>query len=420
VTLALIPISGHHLAATTTYLPAILAVVTAFDVLSMWLLTGEYKDSGDRRLLVMGSAYLWSLILMGGYALAFPGVFSSDPPLAVTVSVAPYLYVGWHAGFPVLLGLAWSPSRLLSVVDEPRRRSMVAGLATVCAVAVALGTIICLVGFAKHLPVLIHGRNTSAMTRVTAPVVLPLVLASLAVCARGVRGRSGPERWTHVAITVCLCDLLLTYVSHYRFSLGWYAGRTMTVTAAAIVLVAMLSSFRRLKAQAQYDADHDSLTGLPNRRSTYSSLEAMVVLAQRTRTPLAVVMFDLDHFKAVNDTHGHSGGDAVLLSVADTLRADIRAGDRIGRVGGEEFLLLMPGATDEDVLDTVQQLRIALRTNEIPILGTGVTASFGISTLQDGDDTADAMMSRADRAMYDAKESGRDRIAVADLNEIHA
>jgi Diguanylate cyclase, GGDEF domain len=154
--------------------------------------------------------------------------------------------------------------------------------------------------FARRLPVLIHGLDTTSMAKVTAPVALPLVLASLLVCARAVRGRAGPERWSSVAILVCLCDLCLTYSSRYR--LGWYTGRTLTVTASAVVLMAMLASFRRLKAAAELNAAYDGLTALVNRRSAYDSATAMIARARRTGTALNVLMFDLDRLSRSTTT----------------------------------------------------------------------------------------------------------------------
>lgn len=108
-TLLLLPFSTRQLGSTTSFMPAMLSAVACFDVLSVFFLIGDYRDRGDTRLLVMGWAYLWSLLVMGGYALAFPGAVSPSPPFATGASVAPYLYVLWHGGFPLLLGLAWAP-----------------------------------------------------------------------------------------------------------------------------------------------------------------------------------------------------------------------------------------------------------------------------------------------------------------------
>lgn len=410
VTLSVLPVGGHQFGPTTSFVPAILATVACFDIMSVWLLAGEYLDTGDRRLLGMALAYLWSLLLMGGYALAFPGVVSHHPPLAVTVSIAPYLYIGWHAGFPALLGAAWAPWGWLDRRDVRRRRVMLLAAVTGMSAA-ALATVTGCVLEARRMPVLIHGLDTSTMAKLTAPVALPLVLISLLVCARAVRGRTGPERWSSVAILVCLCDLCLTYSSHYRYSLGWYTGRTLTVTAAAVVLIAMLASFRRLKATAEFNAAYDGLTALANRRSAYDSLAAMIARARRTGTPLSVVLFDLDHFKQINDRYGHAAGDEVLRSVAATMRHAVRDTDVCARVGGEEFVILLPDAGLLDARLVAERLRDQLRSRLIPAIGTSITASLGVAELQPADGTAEHLLHRADQAMYQAKARGRDQIA---------
>jgi diguanylate cyclase (GGDEF)-like protein len=410
VTLLVLPLGGRHLGATTSYVPAILATVACFDIMSVWLLAGEYLDTGDRRLLGMTLAYLWSLLLMGGYALAFPGVVSHHPPLAVTASVAPYLYIGWHAGFPVLLGAAWGPWPWLERIDDRARRRMLAGAVAGMSGA-ALATVTGCVLYARRLPVLIHGLDTSSMAKVTAPVALPLVLVSLLVCARAVRGRTGPERWSSVAILVCLCDLCLTYSSRYRYSVGWYTGRTLTVIAAAVVLIAMLASFRRLKAAAEFNAAYDGLTALANRRSAYDSLAALIARARRTHSKLGVVMLDLDHFKQINDSYGHAAGDEVLRSVAATVRETVRDTDICARVGGEEFVVLLPDADLVDARLVAERLRAQLRARVIPAIGSSVTASLGVAELQPADGTAEHLLHRADQAMYRAKALGRDQVA---------
>jgi diguanylate cyclase (GGDEF)-like protein len=410
VTLVMLPFGSHHLGPTTSFVPAVLATVACFDIMSVWLLAGEYLDTGDRRLLGMTLAYLWSLLLMAGYALAFPGVVSSHPPLAVTRSVAPYLYIGWHAGFPVLLGAAWAPWSWLERIEARSRGPQLAGAAAAMSGA-ALLTVTGCVLFAKRMPVLIHGLDTTSMAKITAPVALPLVLVSLLVCTRAVRGRGGPERWSSVAILVCLCDLCLTYSSRYRYSLGWYTGRTLTVTASAVVLIAMLASFRRLKAAAEFNAAYDGLTALVNRRSAYDSTTAMIARARRTGTALSVVMFDLDRFKQINDGYGHAAGDEVLRCVASTVRVTVRDGDLAARLGGEEFAVVLPDTCLHEARVVAERLRTQLRARTIPAIGSSVTASFGVAELHPADLTAENLLHRADQAMYRAKAQGRDQIA---------
>jgi diguanylate cyclase (GGDEF)-like protein len=410
-TAALLPIGGHQWGPTPSYLPAVLAAVTCLDLLSVWLLLGEYRDSGDRRMLVTGSAYLGSLLVMVAYAAAFPGVVSNDPPLAITPSVAPYLYLGWHAGFPLVLGMAWLPWGRLGRIDKLVDRTGVLRRVVAIVGALAATYIALIVGFAHHLPVLIHGLNTSAMSRITAPIALPLVVASLAVCGYGIRNRHGvAERWAFVAITVCLCDLSLTYASHSRFSVGWYAGRTMTVISAAVVLVALLASFRRVKVTAETLAARDALTGLPNRRAGYDALAALIERASRMHSALAIVVVDLDKFKKINDRFGHAAGDAALCSAGDTMSQSLRGTDLIARTGGEEFLVLLPDADGGGARLTAERMRQALSLTTVPVIGAPVTASFGIATWRPGDTSVDAFVQRSDQAMYVAKAAGRDRV----------
>jgi len=158
VTAALLPVSRAALGPTVSFMPALVSVVACFDLMSVYLLVGEHRDQGDRRLLMMASAYTWSLVVMGGYALAFPGAISVDPPLALSPSVAPYLYIAWHGGFPVLLGAAWLPWPRLWLVSTPvTRRRTVAALTLAGAVASGGLVVAFFVAFAHRLPVLIVG-----------------------------------------------------------------------------------------------------------------------------------------------------------------------------------------------------------------------------------------------------------------------
>jgi diguanylate cyclase (GGDEF)-like protein len=413
-TAALLVPGGRQLGPTVSFVPAMLAVVACFDVLSVYLLVADYRDRGDVRLMMMSWAYVWSLVVMGGYALAFPGAVTVRPPLAHTASVAPYLYVAWHAGFPLLLGAAWLPlpSRWLAPTGPRLRRRLVAVTLPVAVLSGA--TLVALLAvFVGRLPVLIHGLDTSGMTRLTAPAAIPLVLASLVVAFRGTAHRAGPERWAPIAILACLCDLTLTYLSGHRYSLGWYAGRSLTLIAAGVVLMAMLGEYRRLKARAEHDAAYDSLTGLHNRRAADAALDQMIARSRRSHSPLAVVSFDLDRFKQVNDLYGHEAGDQLLAEVGRLLPAACRLGDLVARVGGEEFLVLLPDTDDGGAGVVAEKIRALVGSLVLPAHGVGVTASLGVTSLRRSDLDAAALLRRVDGALYEAKGSGRDRSVTA-------
>ena len=167
-----------------------------------------------------------------------------------------------------------------------------------------------------------------------------------------------------------------------------------------------------LAAQAQRLADTDMLTDLPNRRRTFACLDEMVETARKEGSPLTALMFDIDHFKAVNDTYGHQTGDDVIVQVAEMARRQTRQSDIVGRIGGEEFVWLVPGMDIAGARGLAERLR---RSVERGIDGCGlpvVTISIGIAHLAPGD-TGDALLGRADAALYEAKEQGRNRISRA-------
>lgn len=246
---AILPWAARAVRPDLYFFPTVVAVAGCFDLLSMYLLAQQFRAEGDRRPLLMAVAYGWSLIVMLGSAGAFVPVWSTRPPLATAPSVAPWLYVLWHTSFPVLLALAWAPwpARLLATVPAARRRREAVG-AMGAAVAGAVVAVTVLVLTGPALPVVVHGQDIRRLGTLSAPVAVPLVLLSALSTTWALRRRRGPERWTATAVWVSLIDLSLTYISGHRFSLGWYVGRTFTVVAAAVVLLAMLRETTRTRA----------------------------------------------------------------------------------------------------------------------------------------------------------------------------
>jgi diguanylate cyclase (GGDEF)-like protein len=154
----------------------------------------------------------------------------------------------------------------------------------------------------------------------------------------------------------------------------------------------------------------DGLTGLANRRAATDALHAEAARAERLETPLSLVLADLDEFKEVNDAYGHAVGDAVLRAFADVLRETVRESDVAGRWGGEEFLLLLPGADLEGAVQLAERVRVALAARDIPgAPGLRVTASFGVAEYA-GESNSEQLVVAADGALYRAKRSGKDRV----------
>lgn len=167
----------------------------------------------------------------------------------------------------------------------------------------------------------------------------------------------------------------------------------------------------------QIQATQDSLTGLLNRRAVLETLQSELVRALRQNFPLGVILADLDYFKSINDTHGHAAGDAVLCEAASRMVSALRPYDRLGRYGGEEFLIVAPGCGPDDVIGVGERLRLALLKEPVQTRSGTIelSASFGvISSTQLDHMDAETLIQAADEALYQAKASGRNCVRVAD------
>lgn len=163
-------------------------------------------------------------------------------------------------------------------------------------------------------------------------------------------------------------------------------------------------------------ANRDTLTGVLNRRTILEILTRELARSRREGSPLSVAIADLDRFKAVNDQHGHAGGDAVLRQAASRMAASLRPYDALGRWGGEEFLVVLPGCDARAAAVTAERLRARLGAEPIDAGGHAitVTCSLGVATLEPGGGEDErSLLSAADAALYRAKENGRDRVEVA-------
>ena len=170
-------------------------------------------------------------------------------------------------------------------------------------------------------------------------------------------------------------------------------------------------ALERLRAQAVTD----ELTGLYNRRYLWNAMEAELTRARRKKMPTAVMLFDIDHFKKLNDLWGHQAGDMVLKCIAKVVRRVVRGTDIVARYGGEEFIVVMPEASEEVALLRARELRA--RIAEMPLsyegasLG-GITVSIGIGLSADASQSGDVLVREADAAMYEAKTRGRDQVVM--------
>ena len=189
------------------------------------------------------------------------------------------------------------------------------------------------------------------------------------------------------------------------------------MTALVVSLFAFIFAHRtetqRLRLEAL--AAHDPLTGAFNRRAMEHELQVAIATMRRDRTPVGLAVLDLDHFKRINDSYGHEAGDRVLIEFAQLVVAATRKGDRLFRYGGEEFVLLLPGA-DASALRTLSEVLRTTVASQLRCQDEVVSVSIGAAALAPDEDVA-AWLARADAAMYRAKHEGRDRVVVSEPAE---
>jgi diguanylate cyclase (GGDEF)-like protein len=188
--------------------------------------------------------------------------------------------------------------------------------------------------------------------------------------------------------------------------------QNLILPLALLLAVAFLSTaLMRSDLEHRSESVLDGLTGMLNRRSLDARLAELEQQAAVTGETIGLIVGDIDCFKSVNDAHGHAQGDAVLVDVAYTMRKELRAFDLAYRIGGEEFLVVLPGAGQQDAADLAERLRLAIELS--PAGGLQVTMSFGVATSAGGPFAFPELFGTADAALFEAKRAGRNRVVTA-------
>jgi diguanylate cyclase (GGDEF)-like protein len=235
-----------------------------------------------------------------------------------------------------------------------------------------------------------------------------LLTAILGIATASAAGRLpplpyGPTAWLVMATTIaCLC-IAASAVA------GWLLGREQARGRDALV---------RLAEELREASTHDELTGLYNRRYLLERLEEELAFARRHSAPLSVLTLDVDHFKSINDRHGHAAGDSVLVELGKRLTGATRREDVIARMGGEEFLILLRSTDRRGATATAERVREMVAEREFPWRegSLAVTVSIGCASLGEGAAASiDALLGTADRRLYQAKRAGRNRVVADSL-----
>jgi len=189
----------------------------------------------------------------------------------------------------------------------------------------------------------------------------------------------------------------------------------LVAPSATWPIVSILHEVEQARGEAIRHASTDLLTGLLSRRRFIEIAEQESTHAMVARRALAVILFDIDNFKTINDEFGHRTGDEILTLVARNCRAALRPGDQIARWGGEEFVVLLPGSTTPEAIAMAQRLRAAVNGSSMNVSGTEVrvSASIGLASTDLGIEVLDRLLVLADRAMYDVKRGGKNNVLAA-------
>ncbi len=201
---------------------------------------------------------------------------------------------------------------------------------------------------------------------------------------------------------------------------GW-GGRLLMISSVPSIAILLLlihgvylAEIHKRQVSLEYAAHTDALTGLPNRRHGFDHAAVAFARARRSGEAMAVLVLDLDHFKLVNDRYGHAAGDALLVRVAQALTERLRQQDMVARWGGEEFLIVVSTSASGDAHDVAHALRERIGSLDFRHEGDSLrcTASVGVALMSPQDGTLEALLGRADRALYEAKARGRDRVVI--------
>jgi diguanylate cyclase (GGDEF)-like protein len=426
------PFAKLPLGQQPAFVPVYVSVLAICDILTAVLLFGQSRFSGSRPLLLLACGYAFTASMTISYALMFPGLFSLAGLLGAGPQSTSAMYILWHGGFPLLvIGYAVlkteSPAIARGSIVHDGRRFAMSSCIAVIAFVVAY-TVLVTAG-RDYLPVFIVLNRTTLLGHLVLTVDGFLSLVALIALWRR-RPRTVIDVWLMVVMCVWLCDVGLSAILNTgRYDFGWYAGRVYGLIAASTLLVILLlensNNYARVVRMSAglKEANNalrelslkDGLTNLANRRCFDMYLDSQIAVARRHERPVALILFDIDGFKAFNDHYGHPAGDRCLVDVAAAIQSCCRRpSDLAARYGGEEFAVILPdtdlsGATSlaEAVRDMVARLRIR---HDRSTTGPIVSLSGGVAVQIGGSLTAESLIAAADQALFDAKWLGKDRI----------
>jgi len=410
------------------FLPVIVVSTFLVDGLTAYLLVVHFFIFRQPAIGIVASAYGFAACSGLLMLAAFPGVFTAKGLLDASSQSAVWIGVFWHVGFPLFILAAVALYATIGdlAIDKERIASSVFACCTVpILLAAALNWLAM-----RHmdlLPALVQGSDLHAGIDINIANLLWTVNAlAIAALIAVTRLRSVFFLWLTVSVFAEFVQVALFLTSTVHYTLGWYAAFTGRLVSSVVLLAALLWEAHQLypllaaaNEELYLASVKDGLTGLFNRRYFMAQLEAELARAHRLGQPVSLIMADLDNFKQCNDTYGHQCGDSILTEVAEVfLKQAHRPGDFAVRFGGEELALVLVGAVRDGAANIAEQIRgkvAAMRftSPSKPCAPEGITLSLGVATAEPGSSgTAEQLIAAADRALYQAKQLGRDRVCI--------
>ncbi|WP_251558043.1 sensor domain-containing diguanylate cyclase [Paenibacillus pasadenensis] len=445
VSVSVLPFGTNPMIQIQPFLPAFIAWFLFADLLTAHMLFSQYRAAGNRSILILAATYLFTGLIIIPHILTFPGVFSAAGLLGAGTQTAIWLWVGWHAGFPLgilayLLAGHLERDKPLQppTIWQPIRVTLI-----VLLLVAAAGTAAVL--FKDSLPVLVNkGVFTPLMYQRVGPAVWLINAAAIVLLFLMKRGRTVLNLWLTVAVLAFMLDVTVTIFAGSRYSLGWYLARVNSLVSAFVIICAIVYEVNRLyvrlakhqKALLQSREELyalndelsrlsqiDGLTGIANRRRFDELLHKQLKETESSGYPFSLLLLDIDYFKAYNDHYGHQSGDRVLKQTAQLIANTLPDGTATAaRYGGEEFAVLLPGKNKEQAMLAAEAIRSALTdariTHEHSAVAPHITLSIGAVALTpvSGAETCPlpgSLVEAADQALYASKSGGRNRVTFA-------
>jgi|GEM_PF-470543 len=418
------------------FVPFYSGVVIFATVVTAFMLALQFRINHQPTVLFLSTAYLYSGLSAIGPMVFFPGVISDQGIFASNSQAGIWMWVVWHTGFPIFV-LAYALTEKLKgdVRLQSRHNNHWVFLPPLGIVLLVIAQSWGIIANLERLPVLLWNGDYDMLlaalpARISMGLNLLTFLALMMLSRRPTIGQVG----LMLALLSSLLDVTLTMHAQSRFSLAWYLAKGNSLLSSTTVLAVFLYEISHLyyrvaslNSTLTGLAFNDALTGLPNRRAFDQRLETEWVRAIRARTPLALIILDVDYFKRFNDHYGHLRGDECLQDVAATIREAVkRPADMVCRYGGEEFAVILPETSEGGALRVAEQIRlsvsargIAHAASQVSTAEGTVSVSLGVAVLRPRkDENLDLLKAAADAALYDAKDQGRNRANMATLAQL--